>query len=761
MPLQAPSSAGAVAGPADVRSFRLILSDSFATQSQRVKTLNTKPTSIEQLAGFLDEYFGFTELCRSHGLDPKNLTSGTGGIHLVGLDGARHFQIHNDDQLVNFFFSVRTKLPSIEVQLGKPAAVHTVMHVVPSTRREAKDRIEQLEDLNFKMAKATQKIERALDELERLRVADKDEFQRLVTATKKEIMNSQEAAVSDLQSQIDKLVKVDSGLRRDIETTKLSLTRVEKVNDKRHEEVTKTLDEMNVRLMAQFEDIDAELQRLKTVDEDLNRVDIRQQQQLQEHSDELLRLEQVKLDKKEWEDYNRVKSLEEQQTAVNLQQKFIELDRELRTTIATNRVDLEKADEDNRNWAQEEFNRVDRELRAEDEKMDAGFTDAKDALAARHAELTTRIDSEVNEINRTMEQRFVATTKDVTTKDFNINRRTDELDARTEATFVALNERLNELVKAERARLGTIEKDLSEGFAKTRSDFRADLERLRSDYEQEASRLDGDLTDLHMKHDVVKQEINFFQSRLMEQRDWAQRQLAETATATRAAQVDAQEGVAATTKMLHALRDDQVTFRDKMAKHVSLLQHASDSYGDAINTLETQRSRMRLELDALLGDHKAYVGDMDGWADDVRVKIERLFRAMEPPRCEWRIGQAAVKLKEMKRPLAVKSPSFALQGLREVQMELYPHGHNNSPEGKAVLRILMPAGALVRYQTWLGRMSDGSREYESGGSLTVDILYDHWKDQVQEDGSLNIIMEVLQDLNNTDDSLARAVHLEG
>merc|ERR1712028_296837 len=112
--------------------------------------------------------------------------------------------------------------------------------------------------------------------------------------------------------------------------------------------------------------------------------------------------------------------------------------------------------------------------------------------------------------------------------------------------------RMDNLLKAERSRLGNIERDLSEGTAKLRSDCRAEVERVRVDYEQEAARLDADLSDMHMKHDVVKQEINFFQSRLLEQRDWAQRQLAETATATRAAQVDAQEGVAAATKMGHA-----------------------------------------------------------------------------------------------------------------------------------------------------------------------------------------------------------------
>merc|ERR1719265_120604 len=169
------------------------------------------------------------------------------------------------------------------------------------------------------------------------------------------------------------------------------------------------------------------------------------------------------------------------------------------------------------------------------------------------------------------------------------------------------------MMKKERARLNALDQRITEESAKIRFECRSEIDRVRTDYEQEAARLDGDLNDLHTKHDVTKQEINFFQSRLLEQREWAQRQFIETTTATRAAQVDAQEGVAAASKMLHALRDDQVAFRDKIAKHIGLLQHASDSHGDAIGTLELQRGRMKVELEALLQDHKAYILDMDGW----------------------------------------------------------------------------------------------------------------------------------------------------
>jgi len=340
-------------------------------------------------------------------------------------------------------------------------------------------------------------------------------------------------------------------------------------------------------------------------------------------------------------------------------------------------------------------------------------------------------------------------------------RRVDVLTKKTETTFQALNERLEEMVRVERTRLGTIERSLSETNAKIRSDCRADLERVRSDYEQDLARLDADLGDLHMKHDVTKQELNFCQSRLTENREWAHGKLTELTTATKSVQVDTQEGLAAATKMLHALRDDAVAFRDKMAKYVSLLQQSSDTQGDSIHTLEAHRTRMRVEIDALIGDHKSYTNDMDGWADDVRLKVERLFRALEPQKVEWRVMRAAQRAKELKKPLPVKSPSFALKGLREVYFEFYPDGHNTSPEGKAILRCYLPPNAHVRFQCWVGRFPCGSHEWRPGGNnLSQDFPVDKWKDQINEDGTISISMEVLWDHLNTDESLAREVRIE-
>merc|ERR1711865_591204 len=118
------------------------------------------------------------------------------------------------------------------------------------------------------------------------------------------------------------------------------------------------------------------------------------------------------------------------------------------------------------------------------------------------------------------------------------------------------------------------------------------------------------------------------------------------------------------------------------------------------------------------------------------------------------------KVQGFEEALGDKIPGFAVQGLRDVTFELYPNGTNQSADSKAVLRICMPPGASVKYQCWLGKTTGGSAQYESGGSLTVDVVFDSWKDQVAEDGSLIITMEILKDLTNCDESLARAVLME-
>jgi chromosome segregation ATPase len=772
----------------EVKSFRLMLSDTMVEGGQRVKTFSlargeVDVMSMQSLVDKLREHLGFGEVvkerlgeyAKEHKVSQDNLGKvawllSTGGFSIVGIDGSRHAPIRSDGQLVSFFKTIRnSRLPSVQVKLAPPVAVHAApaqqQGVAPSVptpkhRRQEKDRVEELEDLNFKLTKATQKVNKAVEDVQRQMVTDKDEIQRRIASAQKEINEKFEAQLKQVALDLKKLSEADEATNSDVGDVRQQLQATDKRAVERHKEALRQMEDIKVDMADRFEEVHAEIQSLREEDERLTQEDHSQNQQLAAHEKELQRLDSVKVQKVDWQAAEDAMSRRIDDELADVRRKLAATEKELKESIHQQRKELDAADKALGVKLQTTTDRIDGELKRLDQELTDSVTKLNTLIVNTRAELEAQLSTEITKLSSSCDQRFH--TLDVFTKasDKELRQSLKDVDSKAEATFTKVFERLENLVKAERSRLGNIERDLQNLSTKLRSDCRAEVERVRVDYEQEAARLDGDLSDLHMKHDVVKQEINFFQSRLLEQRDWAQRQLAETATATRAAQVDAQEGVAAATKMAHALRDDQVAFRDKMAKHISLLQHASDSYGDAINTLETQRVRMRLELDAVLDDHKAYVNDMDGWADDVRVKVERLFRAMEPPRCEWRISRAKERMKDMKKPLLLSSPNFALQGLRDVQMQFYPSGTNQSLENKAVLRLILPPNAQVRYQCWLGKMSEGSREYKGGGSLYVDLMFDGWRDQVLEDGSLKVSLEVLEDLTNTDASLARLVHLE-
>jgi chromosome segregation ATPase len=744
----------------EVTSFRLILSDPQVDGGQKVKTFSLSKDEIdamtfETVVGRLEKHFGFAELAAQRNLSLATLMTGASGLNLVGMDGTRHVPIQSNDQLVSFFKTVRnSKMPSLEVKLLQPGGSASFQ------RKDARDRSEKLEEENFQMSKATQNLQQSVRNLERNARSDRDEAQRLVSLTNRDLGGRIEGTEKSLRKECKNVEEIAQLLQAENDDLRKALKELEKANNDKYDSLGQQLEDLNMSLTQKFANVQSEHDSLRQAHVEFNEGVVRQTSMLDKHAKEIQSLDEGKMHKSEQQAaLDKMNNRITEEIAV-MRSSLVATEKDLRTNASKQQAELEESNKAMEAEVKSTSERLSSEMKKLDQTCQSGVTQMTDGLNTTKAELQSMIKKEITELSK-MEGKRLDDMKALEQKDMKeLTDRVNELSARTEATFFGVEQRMDSLVKAERSRLGNIEKDLSESTAKLRSDCRADVERVRVDYEQEAARLDADLSDLHMKHDVVKQELDFFQSRLLEQRDWAQRQFAETATATRAAQVDAQEGVAAATKMAHVLRDDQVTFRDKMAKHVSLLQHSSDSYGDAINALETQRSRMRLELDAVLADHKAYVTDMDGWADDVRLKVERLFRAMEPPRCEWCITGAMTKMKDLKKPLSLRSPAFSLQGLRGLRLELYPHGTNQSPEGKAVLRMVMPPNSNVRYQVWLGKLTEGSREYESGGSLSDDLFFESWRDQVMDDGSLKVSIEILQDLTNNDESLSRAVRLE-
>jgi hypothetical protein len=760
----------------ELTGFRLVLSDDQLGGGQRIKTvkdLSAASCSIEKVVALLAEHLGLQDLCRQRGLDVKKLGAG-GALQIAGLDGPRRVPIQSDADLTAFLNNLQhTCLPSLEAQLAGGAGAAADASGPPAKRgREPRDRVEELEDEKFKLMRATDRTDRRVDDLERLVTGNVEEGKTLVERAKREFQKVLEETTKSLQGQLDGLRLADAEALKQIDVVRKQVESFDKGDKKQLNEINHALADFRQNVEAQLDDVSTELEDLRGEDERL-KADAQELRKGQEDGfnaskAELARIEALvegfrtsKVDaahfEKHHDELGKRMSKEVAGHVENLGRHRMEVESMLRAEAE----ERAKQDAALDSGLRQAWDRLNGELQTLMGAIETGLQKASEDLEGLGAGLRKERDTRFNNVTDSTTKMLEELKQELEVATAATAKKTDVLTKKTETTFQALNERLEEMVRVERTRLGTIERNLADTNIKIRSDCRADLERVRTDYEQDLARLDADLGDLHMKHDITKQELNFCQSRLTENKEWAHGKLTELTTATKSVQVDTQEGLAAATKMLNALRDDAVGFREKMAKYISLLQQSSDSQGDAVHALEAHRTRMRVEIDALIGDHKAYTNDMDGWADDVRLKVERLFRALEPQKVEWRIMRAAQRAKELKKPLPVKSPAFALKGLKEVYFEFYPDGHNSSPEGKAVLRAYLPPSAHVRFQSWVGRFPCGNYEWRPGGNnLWVDFPVDKWKDHINDDGTISISMEVLWDHKNTDESLAREVRIE-
>lgn len=709
---------------------------------------------------------------------------------MVGVDGRRRVHIQTEDDFVAFFQSVcETVLPSLEVQLARKTVPPKVamFEAQRKSGRQPRDHTEQLEDDNCKLLAASKRTERRLDDLDHVMQSLKAEVTRDIETAAWHFKQTQADAQKVMQEQLDALVAQDKQTMADLDVVRKHGVKLDEREKKNQEELAKRIMALSEETEEQFQGVGLKLHELGNTDDEMKAAyeaeDKRQDENFLAFKAELLdtrlpdiwtelqRLEEVKVDKSLWQEHKDKMQDYMQKEFSNVRESLQQTENKLRAEQIKaseghmrDHQELKEATEAADKQLQKNLDaavaKLDETIKDLEGFVKAGLAEATKQMEERTAEVLKTSTDKIRMLTEDTQARFEATHKDIKDRDNKIHVRVEELTIKSEKTFTGLNERLEEMVRIERARLAALEHEFTQNAARVQSDLRAEMERLRDDHDQEAARLDADLGDLHMKHDVTKQEFNFFQSRLQEQREWAQDKLTESETALKAAQADAQEGLAASTKMLHALRDDAVGFREKMAKYISVLQHSTDGHGDAIQSLEGQRARMREELNVLIQDHKAYTADMDGWADDVRVKVERVFRSLEPARVEWRICRAAQRAKEMRRPLAVKSPTFNLKGLRQVQLEFFPDGHNNAPDGKAIMRIFLPPNAHMRFQCWIGRASLGSHEFKPGGGLSYDVIVDMWKDQIMEDGAIPVILEVLRDYNSDDDSLTREMRVE-
>eukprot|EP00913_Durusdinium_trenchii_P010388 g9739.t1 len=150
--------AGRMQGHAGLPSkFRLIFADP-AISGGSIMQMMELPTPLTMAK----------DLC-----DQRGVKAADAGILLQGLDGPRRSPLHSDKDIDSFLHNLQTsRIPVIEAQLPYESMLQAASELhasAPSRRhrgRDPRDQIEELEDANDKLTRATDRVERRLAELE-------------------------------------------------------------------------------------------------------------------------------------------------------------------------------------------------------------------------------------------------------------------------------------------------------------------------------------------------------------------------------------------------------------------------------------------------------------------------------------------------------------------------------------------------------------------------------------------------------------------
>jgi len=293
-----------------------------------------------------------------------------------------------------------------------------------------------------------------------------------------------------------------------------------------------------------------------------------------------------------------------------------------------------------------------------------------------------------------------------------------EIDTKCAKTLDSANEHTDAIAKKHRDKIAKIKDDLA---------------KLR--------------THLNDKQAATKAELTMTIERLNTFKEQSNAQFSEMGLQAQALNVHSQEGLAAVTRLINSLKEDQLRFKEKMAQHVSMLQHANTTNEETCHVLEQERKRFAID-NKMLTDRMNGVND---WTEEVDVKLLKLYRYVQPTRVEWRIQKVMKKKKELACPMLIKSPTFSIAGLKDLRFDFYPNGYYGLPNGTCCIRFYAPIGTNIKYECYFGTMLDGPHEWRSGEeSLWNDHLFKDWDGEVAHN-AVTIAVDILANLSEGED----------
>merc|ERR1719160_1565136 len=325
-----------------------------------------------------------------------------------------------------------------------------------------------------------------------------------------------------------------------------------------------------------------------------------------------------------------------------------------------------------------------------------------------------------------------------------------EIDIKCANTLESAKEHTDAIAKKHRDKIGKIKADLAatalsleEAKIAQRESLQEAQRTLRKELSTAAAAIHEAVKNLNDKQAATKAELSLTVERLNTLKEQCASEFSEMKLQAQALNVHSQEGLAAVTRLINSLKEDHLRYKEKVAGHVSLLQHQNQNCEEACHVLEQERKRFVID-NRMMTDRMNGIND---WSADVDTKLMRLYKYVQPTRCEWRIHKVAKKKKELTTPMLLKSPPFSIAGFKDLRFDWYPNGYYGLPAGTSCIRFYAPLNTHIKYECYLGTLCDGPQEWKSGEeSLWNDHLFHKWDDEVQHN-QITIAVDILADLS--------------
>eukprot|EP00397_Hematodinium_sp_SG-2012_P012292 GEMP01012458.1.p1 GENE.GEMP01012458.1~~GEMP01012458.1.p1 ORF type:complete len:668 (+),score=166.86 GEMP01012458.1:107-2110(+) len=611
----------------------------------------------------------------------KKAEVSTENAQLLGRDGNKRVPLLTDANTVLFFEGA--DLPTIEILYNQLDAETYEIQVI---KRE-KDRIESLEDENYRLTKTALDVEELIREMKENRQKEREEVRELMQAQATSLQRVVETASGNLEKKWADMVQMSHGLQAEVKAALKLLAASSDNFAKVKEEVHTRLDEFeleqgivksdNAATRGAMDHLSADIQNLR--------------QSIVENVNFVKSFEATKVSVTQFDENNRSVS--------NIIKKLETFVKEVDSNHIQSGLRLKQNIDDNEAARIMDVQRVEKELQA-----------AMEEAAKKRSEVCAVALQAVSDL------------KDVT------QTRVQELQGsikHQEETAQTQFETTSQHVSAMHA-------DISAGHQKLSQETRDGDARIAEGMQVVVEQIEGMQVALQSAEETVVQLASRHDSESLAVKE-----------SVGALEAYTRGGMASMQEVIEGLAEKLTHFRQTFSKHLDILRQDSTAYHQTIAELEKAKTR-------LVGDWSAFSKDSERTQQESQRMdniLSKICRQLEPSTLEWRIDHVAEKIRTLPSPMNFRSSTAHVCGV-QLMFDWFPNGNDQKmyKEGVCILRIYAPKATKIKFEVTLGTFTDGGRDWDTDVmDLWTDVVFMDWERSIARD-SITFKVDILENM---------------